>query len=328
MFPSPDLTRGSERPHTTHSVKSRDVTRASIALTSERSGESADYEWPDLPPISEIKNAICRQRVSKGLSYLLPVDKTKNSVDGVYRTDLRVTFKGGYRADDDSGRRFNDSRVRASTKHHFQTNTIVTYFRPESVPAISRRVNSESERALAEYAKSAPRTGISGRRTLGHFDNLRQRSQLYLPPHSHVPPEVIKLRQEAEKIVKSVLEKESPHGEAQLPVGLTKRRRRGRQPPRARSRGHVLFAETDTTHGDDSDEIREPTVIDNVKLIRKASRFRNYDELKQLKIDAKRKTPATVQSQYLSTEKNDDVWNWLHCGLPANEFNYFLELCA
>ncbi|KAI0241719.1 hypothetical protein LSAT2_020169 [Lamellibrachia satsuma] len=323
MFPATVITNGPERPHTTHSTKSRDTKRASVALTSEsRSGESADYEWPDLPPISEIKNAICRQRVSKGLSYLLPVDKTKNSIEGVYRTDLRVTFKGPYRNDDD-GHRFNDSRLRASMKHHFRTNTSVTYFRPESVPAIGRRVNSESERALAEYAKSAPRTGISGRRTLGHYDNMRRRSQLYLPPHIHVPPEVIKLRQEADKIVKSVLEKESPSGDATQPDGLSRRRKMQQQ--RALSRGHVLFAETDATPGDTN---REPVVIDNVKLIRKASRFKDYEELKRQKIDPKRKTPATVQSQYLSSEKNDDVWNWLHCGLPTNEFNYFLEVCA
>ena len=303
-------------------MKSRDGKLASFPVTPESrsGGESADYEWPDLPPISEIKNAICRQRVSKGLSYLLPIDKTRNSVNGVYRTDLRGSFKGPYRNDDDDARRFNDSRLRASLKHHFRTNTSVTYFRPESVPTIGRRVNSESERALAEYAKSAPRTGISGRRTLGNFDNLRQRSLLYLSPHSHVPPEVIKLRMEAEEIVKSVLERDDSKGGSDA-AGL----RRKAKPKRQSSRGRLLFAETDSTR-ESSDA--EPAVIDNVKLIRKASRFKNYEELKRLKIDPIRKAPTPVQSPFLSTEKNDDVWNWLHCGVPATEFNYFLEVCT
>ena len=55
--------------------------------------ELLEYEWPDLPPIPSMKDAVSRRRVSKGISYLLPVDKGRNSINNRFRTDLRAMFQ-------------------------------------------------------------------------------------------------------------------------------------------------------------------------------------------------------------------------------------------
>jgi hypothetical protein len=55
--------------------------------------ELLEYEWPDLPPLPNIKDAITRNRVSHGISYLLPVDKGRNSINNRFRTDLRAMFQ-------------------------------------------------------------------------------------------------------------------------------------------------------------------------------------------------------------------------------------------
>lgn len=55
--------------------------------------ELLEYEWPDLPPIPSMKDAVSRKRVSQGISYLLPVDKGRNSINNRFRTDLRAMFQ-------------------------------------------------------------------------------------------------------------------------------------------------------------------------------------------------------------------------------------------
>ena len=58
--------------------------------------ELLEYEWPDLPPIPSMKDAVSRRRVSQGISYLLPVDKGRNSINNRFRTDLRAMFQVRY----------------------------------------------------------------------------------------------------------------------------------------------------------------------------------------------------------------------------------------
>ena len=55
--------------------------------------ELLEYEWPDLPPLPTIKDAMTRSRVSHGISYLLPIDKGRNSINNKFRTDLRAMFQ-------------------------------------------------------------------------------------------------------------------------------------------------------------------------------------------------------------------------------------------
>jgi hypothetical protein len=60
-----------------------------------------------------MKDAITREKVSKGISYLLPIDKAKNSIDNKYRTDLRAMFQEPY-ATDDLG--YDDSKIKLSAQ--------------------------------------------------------------------------------------------------------------------------------------------------------------------------------------------------------------------
>ena len=50
-------------------------------------------DFGDLPPIDQMKQAITRRTVSSGITYLLPCDKTKCSVENIYRNNLRLMFQ-------------------------------------------------------------------------------------------------------------------------------------------------------------------------------------------------------------------------------------------
>ena len=197
------------KPHSRVSSTSLDSqrTRRSVEALSpvQEEYELLEYEWPDLPPLEQIREALARGRISKGVNYLLPVDKTKNSVEGVFRTDLRTMFKEPYLADGDG---YSEEKIRRLSRFHFDTNTLPSVERPKTQHANSRDlpINAESDAIRQLYTHSAPTNGIVGRDAT--TESLRQRSSLNFPIKQRLPPEAIKLKQEAERILRSVQEKD------------------------------------------------------------------------------------------------------------------------
>ncbi|GFO13646.1 hypothetical protein PoB_004015100 [Plakobranchus ocellatus] len=165
--------------------------------------ELLEYEWPDLPPIPSMKDAVSRSRVSKGISYLLPVDKGRNSINNRFRTDLRAMFQEPYASDD---LQYDDNRVKLSAKVHFLSNSADTRWTPQLLRAIPTQLNADSDAVRKLYVHSAPSGGRGG---VGiDPGKLRKRSNLYLPvkaSKAQVSPEIIKLREEAATIIKQGL---------------------------------------------------------------------------------------------------------------------------
>lgn len=302
------------RPQTTATPGSRDN---KTEEQGEYHIELLEYEWPDLPPIIDMKDAVTRRRVSQGINYLLPVDKGRNSIDNKFRTDLRAMFQEPYAGE---GKSYDETRVVQSAKVHFRTNTADTKWSREHIKAIPVLLNSESEKVRRMYAHSAPAGGRS--KSGDDPDKVRQRSSLFLPIKAKAHPESQKLRQEVENIIKSVQEdnddydpdkeNESSRKESTVAADSVKWDQR---------RSLVAFRQRSSQ---DAEEINKF----NSRITKlTAEDFNTYEQLKNTK-PPKPVIPEQFASKHLSAERNQEIWDWLHYGETITDFQYFLSVCG
>ncbi|XP_071170142.1 uncharacterized protein [Mytilus edulis] len=276
--------------------------------------ELLEYEWPDLPPIPHMKDAITREKVSKGISYLLPIDKAKNSIDNKYRTDLRAMFQEPY-ANDDLG--YDDSKVKLSAHVHFDTNAVDTKWSKSLLKQIPVEINSDSDKFRKLYARSAP---IGRSKTMGlDTDKIRTRSCRYLPMKTVQHPEAMELRQEVEKIIRTVYS-DNEDSDVETEVGDTNASRHGRRfslyPRRVSEYRPRLNTETDSYQS-----IKPP----RLKLT--ADKFNSYEQLKFTK-PPKAVIPELFICKHIKKERAQEIWEWLHYGEEMSEFEYFLSVCG
>lgn len=302
------------RPKTHIGVISRDGrVRSSDMQRPEEAGEHhielLEYEWPDLPPMRQLKDAVTRQRVSRGIAYILPVDKAKNSIDSKFRTDLRAMFQEPY-ATEKPG--YDDKRVALSAKLHFQTNIVDTKWTRELSEQVPVKVSSEAERIRKLYAHSAP---AGGRSNVGvNKEKLRTRSSLFLPLKAKANPESVKLRKEVEKIIKSVQEDNDEYDAEKDTEGpydpeISKNMRKSIYQFRMSAQQNL----------DQFEMFRENILT--------AASFKTYEDLKKTR-PPKCIIPDQFKSEYLSPEKNQNIWEWLHYGEVMTDFQYFLTICG
>lgn len=274
--------------------------------------ELLEYEWPDLPPIPHMKDAITREKVSKGISYLLPIDKGKNSIDNKYRTDLRAMFQEPY-ATDDLG--YDDTKVKLSAHVHFDTNAVDTKWSKSLLSTIPIEINSDSDKFRKMYARSAP---IGRSRTMGlDTDKIRTRSCRYLPMKTVQHPEAMELRKDVEKIIRSVYgEKENGDEESKEEDTESPHKRRFSLFPRKTSYKPRFDSETESTL---SMKPNRPKLT--------ADKFQSYDQLKLSK-PPKPTIPEIFCSKFIAKERAQEIWEWLHYGEEMSEFEYFLSVCG
>jgi len=275
--------------------------------------ELLEYEWPDLPPMPCMKDAITRQRVSKGISYLLPVDKGKNSINSRYRTDLRAMFQEPY-ADDDFG--YDDNKVKLSAKVHFDTNSVDTKWTRKHFDSIPVKLNSDSENVRKIYASSAPPRGSRG---IGiDVDKMRTRSSLFLPIKREEHPEAQKLREDVQKILQSVqMDEESDIIDEDEEMAIREQMTRKNSMFR-KSKKSVIIRESVGHAG---------MLPKQTRLKLTAEKFKSYAQLKKTK-PPKKTIPERFSSEFLSTDKNQEIWDWLHHGEQMSEFQFFLSVCG
>ena len=290
--------------------------------------ELLEYEWPDLPPIIDMKDAVCRRRVSQGINYILPVDKGKNSINNKFRTDLRAMFQEPYATE---GTKYDDSRIVKSAKIHFTTNEVDTRWTVEKMASVPVKLNMESERARKMYAHSAP----AGGRSRGTMDpaKIQPRSSLFLPVKTSAHPEGQKIRKQMERISKTFLvdqetdntenrdaenteadiETDSKHlgGAAENPESRTVATGR---PSISGYRASVVSSSSGLFT-----KLRRPKFT--------AEEFESYDQLRSAK-PPKNLIPDAFKSPHLSDEQNQGIWDWLHYGETITDFEYFLSVCG
>jgi len=280
--------------------------------------ELLEYEWPDLPPIVNMKDAVCRKRVSQGINYLLPIDKGKNSIDSKFRTDLRAMFQEPYSTE---GTCYDESRVSKSTKVHFRTNVADNQWTKQHLLNIPVRLNSDSEKARKVYAQSAPARGRSC--AAANVENLKTRSSLFLPIKARAHPEAQKLRREVEDILKSVQEDNDEYSGNKKEITVTSPRYEKSEHSKASSpvkrKSIIGFRACDIEEIDVEPDPKEKKFT--------ADEFKTYDELRDAK-PPKLLIPEQFQSEFLSNEKNQNIWDWLHYGESISDFEYFISVCG
>lgn len=303
------------------------------ALQEEHEIELLEYEWPDLPPIPSIKDAITRSRVSYGISYLLPVDKGRNSINNCFRTDLRAMFQEPYASDD---LQYDDNRVKLSAKVHFLSNTGDTKWTRQHLSSIPVHLNARSEQTRRLYSHSAPSAGTASRRMGIDPHKLRKRSNLFLPIKAAVPPELIRLRKEVEAIVKSVCEDDEDFDEEQLKQTQMTLEESGAYPAAEMSVEHArdVASRRDSVACTTKKELSAPAYRGAAELAAKLQsihvtpeRFQSYEDFKKCK-PPKATIPECVKSEYLTDDQNQQIWEWLHYGEEINEFEFFLSVCG
>lgn len=281
---------------------------------SEQTIELLEYEWPDLPPMMHLKDAVCRKRVSRGINYLLPVDKGKNSIDSKFRTDLRAMFQEPYTTESSS---YDDNRVTTSAKVHFRTNVVDTRWTKHQLRNVPVNLNCESENVRKLYAHSAP---AGGRTRDGPMaDKLKTRSSLILPIKAKAHPEAQKLRKEVEKIIKSVQEDNDEYDEDKEEMSSSQAQEKM---DKAEKRKSILRFRASVCEPDDDD-----VALESNQSKRTAEQFETYEQLKKAK-PPKPKIPDQFKSEFLSYERNQEIWDWLHYGETITDFEYFLAVCG
>lgn len=284
---------------------------SSAPCESERQIELLEYEWPDLPPIINMKDAVCRKRVSQGITYLLPVDKGMNSIDSKFRTDLRAMFQEPY---DTEGTNYDDSRIMKSAKIHFKTNVVDTKWTKQHLLDIPIRLNSDSEKFRKLYAHSAPARGRSCANTNGQ--NMKTRSSLFLPIKARAHPEAQKLRREVENIIKSVQEDNDEYNGDKDDYERSEPSKAG-SPDKRKS--IIGFRACDVEVEEVEPDPREKKFT--------AEEYNTYDELKVAK-PPKLLIPDQFKSEFLDSDKNQAIWDWLHYGESISDFEYFISVCG
>ncbi|XP_046567194.1 uncharacterized protein LOC124275631 [Haliotis rubra] len=312
------------RPRTSQSSGGRLSARQAVGREEARPGEYEiellEYEWPDLPPIPNMKDAITRRRVSNGITYLLPVDKGKNSINSHFRTDLRAMFQEPYASDD---LKYDDGRVKLSAKVHFTSNTADTKWTKDHLRSLPVELNANSEQVRKLYTRSAPSSASASRRMGVDPGKLRKRSNLYLPIKARVPPEAIKIRKEVEKIIKSVQEDDGEYDESKGAVHEDNVEDTTHVPERRKT---LVFDDSMVMDGNQ----RVSSLTNRFKKIDSPygkQHFNSYEELRRAK-PPRITIPVAFKSQFLSEEKNQEIWDWLHDGDALNDFEYFLSVCG
>ena len=338
-----DLGPGS-RPHTAAILTRRRVAIMGRKVTKSGEGnpggpqpgdqdnyEFLEYEMPDLPPIDQIKDAISRNRVCRGMSYILPVDKSKNSIENVFKTDLRFMFRDPYR---NELVKYNEGRIRASAKQHFVPNAPATRYVHDPDDYTKYVLNSDSEKIRKLYAQSAPPRGIVGKQTTCTSPELRTRSSLYLPIKTKLPPEAVRMKEEAHRILKSVQEKE---GDDHEEAGALEQP----PPPPPVTLKPVLHDPKNAhknTLGPEGEQRKVSFALAGKKrpvrsggccpVVKKTDAFQSYEDLRDRKLPSKPPLPELFKSPFLSEQKNQDIWEWLTRDDVVTEFNHFLNVCS
>jgi hypothetical protein len=200
---------------------------------------------------------------------------------------------------------------------HFDTNAVDTKWSKALLSKIPVEINSDSDKFRKLYARSAP---VGRSRTMGlDTDKIRTRSCRYLPMKTVHHPEAMELRKEVERIIRGVYsDNDESDDEAIKDVDESHlRNRRFSLFPRKTSSYRQRF-DTET------DSFRS---MKSHRLKLTAEKFQSYDQLKQCK-PPKLIIPEMFCCKYITNERAQEIWDWLHYGEEMSEFEYFLSVCG
>ncbi|ESO82719.1 hypothetical protein LOTGIDRAFT_155736 [Lottia gigantea] len=300
--------------HKITSPKTKSSTRPSKSLDSQRSDsfniELLEYEWPDLPPLTHVRDAITRNKISRGISYILPLDPISSN----FKPDLRAMFTQTNRGNSDKSL-FEHTKSRPTSKTRYFSNSVDTNWADKNIRLCSPKLNSESDKVRKMYGRSAPCHSSAKRRMGLDMQKSRQHSSLHVQIKAKEPPEAVQLREEVDHIIKTLkedegdfdIENEAVHGESDLSKEL-------KNTPLDRKES--IFKEQANSLSDK---------IETLRLGHK--RFSSYQTLRETE-PPKLVIPNPLRSTYLSDASNQHIWEWLHDGEQMSDFDFFLSVCG
>ncbi|XP_074643313.1 uncharacterized protein LOC141900354 [Tubulanus polymorphus] len=280
-----------------------------------------------IPSLKSMKQGIVRNQLCNGISYVLPVAKSKNSTENEYRTDLKAMFHKPYVYD---RLQFDDERVCASAKLHLKAFGVLSRERKEVLelyrPNYDKiRLNSACEMARNQYTRSAP---SNMRRRVAPVE-MRPNSAFNHPIAPIVPKEIKRIQEEAQKALVSMpefaTETDSVDENEQIKSQSPKTNINNERSP------NDSFLNTGGDRFKNGVSIlktrRPPTRYIYTKPTDTAN-IHNFEDVKNITAIVKPKLPDKMKSPFLSAERNGYVWDWLTEDAGVKDFDYFLKVCG
>lgn len=300
-------------------ARSAPVRPATVPANSGRSNEG-DPDWPDLPPLFQLRTGIARESIGRGLDYCLPVDKCRLSVGNDFRSDLRAMFQTPYLQ---AARMFDSGRLHAVNRHHLRPNTAHSPSRKEVTQLIDsfalRTGDDVQLRQTSASLAAAPKEAVESycntspdNRPLFTPERMRTRSKLFVPfkRASEPSPASIEARAKAESILK----------ELNIGPGVLKDTCEGNGEERARK-------EEENAEGRRKEGKRRREESKQRLSRLKNAGIRSYEETKRDGATFRLKMPKEARSPFLDDEANSKIWDWLTETAVMSEFEYFMVLC-
>ena len=304
---SPDIALRRDRVYTTFPSTRRHVAQPPMGVIEEI---DTSYAWKKLPNISAYKSAIVRNKVCEGLMYLLPSNKNSSSLARPYTADLGAMFEEPYHRFKPS--EYNEENVKSSSAIHFSPNThrtrLISY---EQVKRDPNKLNSQSKLSYNKYSSLV----------LEQDDKSKERGRKgNLPVALKLGPAELELQKEVTKILDDV-GIQSKVDEEQNIANMEKTST-GQRSLKFKDQGSVASqASSPRSHRKSAGTFHQHTYS------KKSAGYRDFRELREAEVP-RPKLPETLKTRFLTDEKTQEIWNWLHWDFKKSKFEHFIEVCS
>lgn len=281
-----------------------------------------NYAWDHLPNMTAFKSAIVRNKVCEGLMYLLPSDKNNTSLARPYTADLGAIFQEPYHRF--KPKEYNDENVKQSSKIHFSPNTHITRLKnTRQVERNPRDLNNACRQSYNEY------------NTL--VQNSEERRDGAAKASVHVAVKAGAAELALQKEVKQILDdvgvndvlNTKPEGDERntsTKSAIITNTQAAKPGTNRKSQVDFLKSQQDIS-------MLNATTLGSVRHFRghdykkKSAIYKDFIELRTADVP-RPKVPTELTPQYLTPQKIDDIWNWLHWDYQKTNFEHFVDVCS
>ncbi|KAF6032533.1 hypothetical protein EB796_009134 [Bugula neritina] len=292
------------------------------------------YSWNQLPDLCGYKSAIVRSKVCEGLMYLLPGNKNGASMARPYTADLGAMFHEPYLSFKPN--EYNEENVRESSNIHFSPNTHISRLKRYGEKRDrAHNINSESRKKYQNYSLLVTSDSEKEKRA---SDNR--------PVVAKVGKAEEELQQEVQNILDEVgvqtVREESEEGDSRPYSSIfnnTKSRHNSdsnnqvSEVIESNNKSGLLNGKTRqqkvSQSESESSRSRASKIQDyrQHQYVKKSAKFKDFKELRETEVP-KPELPDQLKSEYLSEEKIQEIWSWLHWDFKKSKLEYFIEVCS
>lgn len=298
-----------------------------------------DSDPPSLPEINRLKAAVVRSKVSDGLSYLLPTDRSRVSVSSAYRVELGSMFRAPYAGVDLQA--FNDDKVRSSAAAHLKPAASVVRLPPDYAAMPAQPINAGSAGVYGKYKSLVPRAELGGAGDGAAAPGASRsgaRSAIVQVP---LGPAEIALKEQVESILVGCRVHEAGFDAVDRGGGGSDGAKKTSSRKKAVTLGGIgggaldasaAAAETPESGLDEARpkaiaEPLNPSEFRGLTYARKSSPYGTHRELLSAPVPRPEPPPSLARVD-LSPSKVQDIWNWLTSDFHMTQFEHFISVCS